>query len=127
MIRPGSYSGSQGQRGGGRKDSGPRIPFIKADNLSEEPKPARILAVKTEDLNYNNVVLLKLAFGGRTFFLGLRDNALLESLVDTLGPDEEKWVGQSFNLYAEVDDFSEKSYMRIEAASSEAKPKGGKK
>ena len=99
------------------------LPYIKNEQLSTTPKTAKILAVKVVDGRFGQQVLLKLAFEGGTWFLGLNtkvnDNGQYRNpnyklLIDKFGPDENNWVDQSILLFLEQDDFSGQYFMRAD-------------
>ena len=107
--------------GGGR--SKPNVPFLKVEDLREEPSRAKILAVKTQETGFNDLVV-KVSIGGKPFFFGLKaSNENYETLFNAFGDDDNKWVGEEFLVGLKYNDFYEKNFVHVFKAPA---PKGKK-
>src|SRR5205807_428893 len=98
---------------------GPRtgIPFLKVENLTQEPKRCKILAVKEDTDGKFNDYVLKLAIAGTSYFWGLRtNNPNFSILFNEFGAEENQWVGKEFLIHLEYDEFSEKQFPRVKMA-----------
>ena len=116
----------RGNIGGGGKRSAPNVPFIKVEDLTEEPKLAKILAVQSKNTGFNDLIV-KIAIGGRSYFFGLKSsNANYETLFNAFGDDEKKWIGQEFTIGLNWNDFYEKNFTHVFEAPAKD-PKRGKK
>ncbi len=90
------------QRGGQR--------WLKNEDLSTTPKPAKILAVKNDAENkFGPRVVLKLALDGAVIFWGVdvKKNPNYKTLEKRFGYEENNWAGQLILLGLELDEFSE--------------------
>jgi hypothetical protein len=97
--------------GGGRAK--PSVPFLKVEDLREEPSRAKILAVKTQDAGFNDCVV-KVAIGGKSFFFGLKaSNENYQALFDAFGDDDNKWIGEEFLIGLKYNDFYEKNFVHV--------------
>jgi hypothetical protein len=107
--------------GGGRAK--PTVPFLKVEDLREEPVRAKILGVKTQDTGFNDLIV-KVAIGGRSYFFGLKaSNENYEQLFNAFGDDDNKWVGEEFLVGLKYNEFHEKNFVHIFKAPA---PKGKK-
>jgi len=98
------------------KRSGKGIPYITTDDLSRQPKEAKILDVRTDSENkFGPRVILKVAMDGKTWFFGvnIKKNPNYKLLLDKLGREENDWVGQKLLLNLEQDEFTENYYPRV--------------
>lgn len=97
--------------GGGRAK--PNVPFLKVEDLREEPSRAKILGVKTQDAGFNDLVL-KVSIGGKSFFFGLKaSNENYQTLFDAFGEDDNRWVGEEFLIGLKYNDFYEKNFVHV--------------
>jgi hypothetical protein len=105
-------AGGGGRGGGGRP--APSVPYIKVEDLpSEEKVRAKILAVKTDNVGFNDAVI-KIAMNGRSFFFGLKaSNENYELLFKAFGSNENKWVGEEFFIGLQWNDFYEKNFIQV--------------
>jgi hypothetical protein len=112
----------RGNVGGGGKRPAPSVPFIKVEDLTEEPKRAKILAVQSKNTGFNDLIV-KLAISGRSYFFGLKaSNANYETLFNAFGDDENKWVGEEFTIGLNWNEFYEKNFVHVfEAPAKESK------
>src|SRR5258708_1618329 len=82
---------TQGQRESGPtrpKRTPPAVPFIGVEDLTSDPKTAKILAVQTQNTGFNDIIV-KIAISGRSYFLGLKaSNPNYETLFRAFGSDE---------------------------------------
>jgi hypothetical protein len=124
LPRPGGGK-SDSQRGGGRGNrQAPAVPFLKVEDLTQDPKRAKILGVQTQNTGFNDVIV-KIAIGGRSFFMGLKaSNPNYEALFNAFGEDDNKWVGQEFMVGLNYNEFYEKNFVHIFEAPA---PERGKK
>src|ERR1700761_691947 len=110
--------------GGGRAK--PTVPFLKVEDLREEPSRAKILAVKTQDAGFNDLVV-KIAVNGKSFFFGLKaSNENYQTLFDAFGDDDNAWVGEEFLVGLKYNEFYEKNFVHVfkaPAPTSERKSK----
>jgi hypothetical protein len=115
---------SQGQ-GENRKSSGNGIPYLKNENLTVQPKEAKILAVRNDEYEGKSQVKVKLALDGRIFFWNLRlNNPNLEKLQDQFGLDENEWAAKKVLIGLVQDEFTEKFWPTVSfPAVQEAKQK----
>ncbi len=95
-------SSGESQRGGQR--------WLKNEDLSTTPKPAKILAVKNDAENkFGPRVVLKLALDGAVIFWGVdvKKNPNYKTLEKRFGYEENNWAGQLILLGLELEEFSE--------------------
>jgi hypothetical protein len=91
----------------------PQVPFLTVEDVSEEPKTAKILGVQTQNTGFNDVVV-KIVMGSRSYFLGLKaSNPNYETLVTALGYDEKTWVGREFTIGLNWNEFYEKNFVHV--------------
>jgi hypothetical protein len=123
MIHRNTSTVANGGSRGRRANAG--IPFLTADKLTPEMTPVKILGARVQPDNFKpdqNVVVVKLALKGNTYLWTLRNqNPNLDILCDTFGEDELKWIGEEIQMYVEVDDFDNKSWIRVSASKPAAK------
>jgi hypothetical protein len=105
---------TQGASGGGRargQRQGP--PFLKVENLTAEPKRAKILGVRTQDVGFNDLIA-KVSLGGTAYFLGMKTSYQpFHALHAAFGADENDWVGREFLIQTTFDEFSEQQRMFV--------------
>jgi hypothetical protein len=107
--------------GGSRKP--PAVPFLKVEDLSKDPKTAKILAVATKDTGFNDLIV-KVAISGRSYFFGLKaSNPNYEALFNAFGGDENDWIGEEFTVGLNWNEFYEKSFVHVFSAQRGDKPK----
>lgn len=107
----GRTQGDSGARGRRRP---PTVPFLTVENLTEEPKKAKILAVQTANVGRFNDLVVKVAMGGTSYFMGLKtNNPNYEILFNKLGDKENDWVGREFLIGLEWNEFYEKNFATI--------------
>lgn len=109
------YDGGNGNKSNGRgQQQRAGLPFLKTENLNFDKRTAKILAVKPgEDNRGNKQITLKISYAGNTYLWGLRlNNPNVKHLIDMFGNDEEKWVGESFLLALETDEFTNRNWPR---------------
>jgi len=104
--------GNSGASRGNRKP--PAVPFLRVEDLNpEEKNVAKILAVQTQNTGFNDVIV-KIALGGRSYFFGLKaSNPNYEALFNAFGENENKWVGESFTIGLNWNDFYEKNFVHV--------------
>ena len=103
--------GNSGGRGNARKP--PQVPFVRVEDLREEPSRAKILAVVTQNTGFNDVIV-KITINGKSYFLGLKaSNPNYEALFNAFGDNENKWVGEEFMIGLNWNDFYEKNFIHI--------------
>ena len=101
-------SGAPGTSGGS-----PTFPFLKVDNLTDQPREATITGVDTNGTGFNDIVV-KIKMDGKGYFFGLKaSNPCYKILFEKLGSDEERWIGRSFTLLQEWNTFYEKNFIGI--------------
>jgi hypothetical protein len=113
------------QPGGGKRDSqrdsgrsgsqrpAPKVPFLKVEDLTEEPSRAKILGVQTQNTGFNDIIV-KVAIRGKSYFFGLKaSNQNYEALFDAFGDNENKWVGEEFLVGLNFNDFYEKQFVHV--------------
>lgn len=128
MLPPVGGGKTQSQRGGGdnrgsgrRPSTPPSVPFIKVEDLTQDPVTAKILGVQTQNTGFNDVIV-KIAIRGRSFFFGLKaSNPNYETLVKALGNDENAWMNAEFTIGLEFNEFYEKNFVNV----FEVKPSDG--
>lgn len=107
-----SSSGSSAPTG--RKPGGMR--YLKNEDLSTQPKEAKIIAVKGDpDNKFGARVILKMALNGETMFWGvnIKKNPCYQTLEQKFGLDENDWVNQKVLLHLEQDEFSGSYFPRV--------------
>jgi hypothetical protein len=116
---------SQRESGGGRSNrKPPAVPFITVEDLTEEPKRAKILGVQTQNTGFNDIIV-KIAIGGRSYFLGLKaSNPNYELLFKAFGDNENKWVGEEFTIGLNWNEFYEKNFVHVFDAPAKSARKG---
>jgi hypothetical protein len=134
LPRPGGVRTDSSTGGsGGRNFSG--VQFLKVEHLSPTFRPAKILGVREKVTKYQDVEL-KITIGGSTYFWGLKatGNAAytknFADLYNKFGSDENDWVGKTFFIGLEYDDYTERSYPAVKfelKANDDATPKTRKK
>ncbi len=103
----------RGNTGGGGGRTPPTVPFIKVENLTQEPKRAKILAVKTKDTGFNDMIL-KIGIGGTSYFFGLKaSNENYETLWKAFGDNDTDWIGQEFSIGLQWNEFYEKNFVQV--------------
>jgi hypothetical protein len=124
----GKSESQRGNVGGGGKRTPPSVPFIKVEDLTEEPKRAKILGVTTKNAGFNDIIV-KIAISGRSYFFGLKaSNANYEALFNGFGDDENKWVGGEFLIGLNWNEFYEKNFVHVfEAPAKPPKKERAKK
>jgi hypothetical protein len=125
LPAPKQAKGDQGQggrgRGGARERQEPAVPFLKVEHLTNDPVTAKVLGVRTENVGWNDIVV-KLAIKGRSFFLGLKaDNPNYSVLINGLGRDENKWMGEEILIGNELNEFYEKNFVTVFEAPAKAR------
>jgi len=117
--------GNNGGRGNSTRKP-PQVPFVRVEDLREEPSRAKILGVVTQNTGFNDVIV-KVAINGKSYFLGLKaSNPNYEALFNAFGDNENKWVGEEFMIGLNWNDFYEKNFVHIFEAPA-PKSRGGKK
>jgi hypothetical protein len=112
QVGGGKRNDRQGQSGGGRRPA-PAVPFLVVDDLKADPVRAKILGLETKNTGFNDVIV-KIAIGGKSFFMGLKaSNPNYEALTAGLGFDENKWVGQEFMIGLQWNEFYEKNFVQV--------------
>jgi len=109
MLPSSSGSGAAPRRQGG-------IPYLKNEQLTKQPKEAKILGVKGDPENkFGARVILKLALDGSTYFwgVGIKKNPNYALLEKEFGLDENDWTGQKILLNLEPDEFTEQYFIRV--------------
>lgn len=126
MITP-ETRGTGGQSSGKGSQRTTGLPFLRIENLNFDKRTAKILAVKQgEDSRGNKQVTLKVSFVGNTYLWGLRlNNPNVAHLCHIFGNDEETWVGQTFLLALETDEFTNRNWPRAYPAEKESKSRRG--
>ena len=116
MINPSTQSGVPASQGKANRGG---IPYLKTENVNFDKRTAKILATKLgQDQKGSATVILKIAYAGNTYLWTLRmSNPNLVILCERFGNDEEKWVGESFMLALETDEFTNISWPRVSFAS----------
>lgn len=122
---------NQPQGGGGRRPTPPSVPFLKVEDLTNDPVTAKVLGVQTQNTGYNDVII-KVAIKGRSFFYGLKaSNPAYETLTKALGHNDNDWMGATFTVGLEWNEFYEKNFVTVfEVFPNDGKPaetKRGKK
>ena len=115
MLKSPGGGKSQTQRNadGGRQRPAPAVPFIKVEDLTADPKRAKILAVETQSTGFNDIIV-KIAVAGRSYFFGLKaSNPNYETLFAAFGADENKWIGEEFMIGLNWNEFYEKSFVHV--------------
>lgn len=110
------------QPGGGKTPSqrqsrnargGPNVPFLTVEDVSQDPQPAKILAVITENTGYNDIIV-KIQLGARRFFWGLKaSNPNYETLFRTFGPNSDKWLDEEINIGLKFNETYEKNFVEL--------------
>lgn len=112
QVGGGKPNDRQGQQGGGRRRP-PAVPFLTVEDLKADPVRAKVLGLETKQTGFNDVIV-KIAIGGKSFFMGLKaSNPNYETLTNGLGFDENKWVGQEFLVGLQWNEFYEKSFVNV--------------
>lgn len=113
---------NQPQGGGGRRPTPPSVPFLKVEDLTNDPVTAKVLGVQTQNTGYNDVII-KVAIKGRSFFYGLKaSNPAYETLTKALGHNDNDWMGAEFTVGLEWNEFYEKNFVTV----FEVKPNDGR-
>jgi hypothetical protein len=122
--------------GSGRQQNG--LEYLKTGHLTTDKKLFNILWAGThEDAGlpnkYNHALVVKVENDTTKvrYLMSLSDNSpVLETMDNDLGKDETQWKGRSVYLFNEVDEITEKKFMRAEvkppAAASAGKAGGTK-
>lgn len=113
-------NGTRNGRGGSQRAG---LPYLKAENLTFEKKPAKVLAVKINEAGKNKFsdVVLKVMYSGALYLFGLKiSNPNYAILLDCWGPNDKTWIDKEFLVFLEQDEFDNRNWVRIEV------PKSGK-
>ena len=124
MSLPAPNAGrTQNQRDGGgrRSTSGPKFQFIKIEDVPQgEPEPAKIIATSTQNTGFNDIVL-KIEFRNKRYFFGLKSsNENYEKMFRAWGDDDKDWVGKSFTLGQNYNEFHDKNFLHVFALLDES-------
>lgn len=121
MAMPTATGGEgSGSRSRSTRRDGP--PWLKTEHLTDEPKRAKILALKVEKSKYNDLVL-KITMGGQAYFWGLKTSyATYKAMLDRFGDDENNWTGSEILLNNQLDEFSEQKRIHVEFPDEQARP-----
>lgn len=115
-----SGDGGRGGRGGNRKSN-----KLTVEDLSVQPREAKILAVKASDGQFGPQVVVKLSVNGESKFWYVSTkkdkNPNYGLLLARFGRDENEWAGQKILLASELDDFTDNYYIRVSFPEKEAK------
>lgn len=107
MALPAPKEGT-GQPGAGQAQ---RLPFLKVEDCPKEKTPVLILAVDPNGSGYNDMIL-KIKMNGNSLFYGLKvNNPVYKKLYGALGANEEDWVGASFEVFPEWNEFYSKNFI----------------
>ena len=117
------YQGGTVEDGPSTTRGGKRAPrardghdFLKADDLSTDPKTAKILAVRVQPDNFNpkvNVVMCKVTLDGHIKMWPIRlNNPNLEVLQNAFGTNENDWLDKKIQLSVEEDEFDGRHWIR---------------
>lgn len=90
------------------------MPWLKTEDLSKQPKEAKILAVKAKEGKFGAQVILKLALDGKTIFdsISVKNNPNYQALEGKFGHDENDWTGRKVLIHLEQDEFSDQYFKR---------------
>ena len=125
LPRPGGGDARSTPMQGGTGRAKPTVPYLKVEDLQSDPVHAKILAVEAKASRFNDITV-KLAVGGKPFFLGLKaSNPNYEMLFNGFGDDERKWIGEEIMIGLQWNEFHEKNFINIFEAP--AKDSGSKK
>lgn len=110
-------TGDETPTGTKRKVGG--MEFLKNEDLSRNPKEAKILAVRLDSENkYGPRINIKLAIDGKTKFWGVptakSKSPNYRLLLDKFGAEENDWIDRRILLFLEQDDFSGNFFMRVD-------------
>ena len=95
------------------------FPTLKVADVDFNRKQCKVIDAKEPPApnTYKNAIILKVAYDGKTFLWNLKGtNPCFKVLYESLqnGQDANEWVGLSFLLYLETDEFSGQNFMRVQ-------------
>ena len=107
----------RGRTSNNRQQSG--LPNLKTSDVDFNKKIVKVIDAKEPPPpnSYNNAIILKIAYDGRTFLWNLKqNNPCFEVLYHACknGANPSDWVNLEFYLYLETDDFTQVNWPRVE-------------
>jgi hypothetical protein len=119
---------NQETKGRSRRSGGSNMEYLKNEDLSKNPKEARILAVKLDPENkFGSRIIIKLSLEGAVKFWGVPTSKSKSPnyrlLLEKFGPDENDWPDKKILLLLEQDEFSGNWYPRVDFPAEEKKRK----
>lgn len=116
-----SKSGSQQQQSGrsSRRSDSTGFPNLRIADADFNKKQFKVVDAKEpgENNKYNNAIILKIVYDGRTFLWNLKaSNPCYEILYNAAknGSNPQDYVGISGYMFLQADEFSGVNYIRIE-------------
>jgi hypothetical protein len=125
LTRSTTGSGANTSSKSDRSKQATGLPFLKAEHLSTEKRALSILGARAERDRWDNPsVLMKVRYDGKLFLWQVNDKSPnFDLLIDILGDDEAKWVGNDVIVYLEQDELTTRYYPRVEKVAATAKKK----
>lgn len=113
-----SQSQQKANRSSRRGDSS-GFPNLRTADVDFNKKQFKVIDAKEpgENNQYNNAIILKIVYDGRTFLWNLKaSNPCYETLYNTAknGSNPQDYVGISGYMFLQADEFSGVNYIRIE-------------
>jgi len=108
-----SYTGGQGAAPSRNKRSG--IPFLTREHMSTDKRTTEFLAVKVgQNQRGQTQISIKLNYGGVVYLWNLRtNNPNVQTLIELLGPNEERWAGKKVAMALSTDEFTGVSWPTV--------------